>query len=236
MPPLAARSVQDGAKSGVFFWHLTFENATILERKAEHVAGRRIRHRIEPHDCRRPAKPLQTIANTTQVPITPVETADAGQRSALRNIGHTTESEMQRMLRKHWFYGIGIATLLLTTLVSGQMRTGPASLDDVVVELRGIRADLAETSSASVRSQLLVARLQLQEQRIYGIMRQLADVQNQIAGARQQAQGPEQARMQQLIQDLGNQEADLNHQLTMEQGRWSEFSDRLDALERSLPR
>jgi chromosome segregation ATPase len=128
------------------------------------------------------------------------------------------------------------AAVCLTTLVSGQMRSGPASLDDVVAELRGIRADLAETSSASVRSQLLVARLQLQEQRISGLTRQRADIQNQIGLARQQAQGADFSRMQQLIQDLANQEEDLNHQIGVEQGRWAEFSDRLDTLERSLPR
>ena len=145
------------------------------------------------------------------------------------------------MLRKSTFYAGGVVVILLTvlvstTLVSGQIRQGPASLDDVMVELRGIRADIAETSSASVRSQLLVARMQLQEQRIYGLMRQFGEVQNQIAAARQQAQGAERERMQQYIQELGNREAELSHQLTVEQGRWSEFSDRLDTIERSLPR
>ena len=143
---------------------------------------------------------------------------------------------MEKLSVKTVVYVVGIAAVCLTTLVSGQMRNGPASLDDVVAELRGIRADLAETSSASVRSQLLVARLQLQEQRISGLMRQRADVQNQIALARQQAQGPDAARMQQLILDFSNQEADLNHQIAVEQDRWSEFSDRLDTIERSLPR
>jgi hypothetical protein len=83
---------------------------------------------------------------------------------------------------------------------------------------------------------LLVARLQLQEQRISGLLRQLYDVQSQIAGARQQAQGAERDRMVQLIQELSNREAELTHQVSVEQGRWSEFSDRLDVLERSLPR
>ncbi|RPI51078.1 MAG: hypothetical protein EHM55_19865 [Acidobacteria bacterium] len=143
---------------------------------------------------------------------------------------------MQRMLRRNLFVAVVLVAAVLTALTSAQFRQGPASLDDVVAELRGIRADLAETSSASVRSQLLVARLQLQEQRINGLTRQVSDVQYQIAGARQQAQGPEAARMQQLIQDLGNQEAELSHQLAVEQARWSEFSDRLDVIERSLPR
>jgi chromosome segregation ATPase len=140
------------------------------------------------------------------------------------------------MLRNIFVPALVLSVFMMTALTYGQFRQGPATLDDVLVELRGIRADLAETSSASVRSQVLVARLQLQEQRINGLMRQISDVQNQLAGARQQAQGPEGARLQQMIQELGNQEAELSHQLTMEQARWMEFSDRLDALERSLPR
>jgi hypothetical protein len=38
------------------------------------------------------------------------------------------------------------------------------------------------------------------------------------------------------MQEFANQEAELNHQLSMEQARWSEYSDRLDTLERALPR
>ena len=140
------------------------------------------------------------------------------------------------MLRTGTLCAAGLMAVLFTAMASAQFRQGPATLDDVVSELRGIRADLAETSSASVRSQLLLARLQLQEQRIYGLMRQIGDVQNQIAGARQEARGAEAERMQQLIRDLSNQEAELSHQLSMEQARWSEFSDRLDTLERALPR
>ena len=123
-----------------------------------------------------------------------------------------------------------------TALLSGQMRQGPASLDDVLVELRGIRADLAETSSASVKAQLLMARLQLQQQRIFGLARQIGELQNQAVMLRQRAQGADFAQIQQQMQEIANQQAELNHQLSMEQGRWSEYSDRLDTLERSLPR
>jgi hypothetical protein len=123
-----------------------------------------------------------------------------------------------------------------TALVSAQMRQGPASLDDVLVELRGIRADLAETSSASVRAQLLMARLQLQQQRIFGLARQMGDLQNQAVMLRQRAQGADFAQIQQQMQEIANQQAELNHQISMEQARWSEYSDRLDTLERALPR
>ena len=143
---------------------------------------------------------------------------------------------MQRMLRTGTLCVAGIMAVFFTAMASAQFRQGPATLDEVVAELRGIRADLAETSSASVRAQLLLARLQLQEQRIYGLMRQIGDVQNQIAAARQEARGAERERMQQIILELSNREAELSHQLSVEQARWSEFSDRLDPLERALPR
>ena len=143
---------------------------------------------------------------------------------------------MQRMLRTGTLTVAGIMAVFFTAMASAQFRQGPATLDEVVAELRGIRADLAETSSASVRAQLLLARLQLQEQRIYGLMRQIGEVQNQTAAARQEARGAERERMQQLIQELSNREAELSHQLSVEQARWSEFSDRLDTLERALPR
>ena len=142
------------------------------------------------------------------------------------------------MLRDNARYAALIIALAagFSALVSAQLRQGPASLDDVIVELRGIRADLAETSSASVKAQLLMARLQLQQQRIFGLARQIGELQNQAVMLRQRAQGADFAQIQQQMQEIANQQAELNHQLSMEQGRWSEYSDRLDTLERSLPR
>ena len=60
--------------------------------------------------------------------------------------------------------------------VSGQPQRNPATLDDLVVEIRGLRADLSRTSGASMRMQLLTARLTLQEQRISALAAQHADV------------------------------------------------------------
>jgi chromosome segregation ATPase len=59
----------------------------------------------------------------------------------------------------------GVVVVGAVTL-AGQAQRQPATLDDVVNELRGLRADLRQTSGGSARMQLLIARLAAQEQRI----------------------------------------------------------------------
>jgi hypothetical protein len=59
---------------------------------------------------------------------------------------------------------------------SGQSQRQPATLDDVVAEIRALRADLKASAAATTRTQLLTARLQLQEQRITVLANQRADV------------------------------------------------------------
>ena len=59
---------------------------------------------------------------------------------------------------------------------SGQSQRPPATLDDLLSELRGLRADLRQTTRASTQMQLLTARLQLQEQRLAVLSNQRNDV------------------------------------------------------------
>jgi len=60
--------------------------------------------------------------------------------------------------------------------VSGQSQRSPATLDDLLNEIRGLRADLRQTTRASTQMQLLTARLQLQEQRLAVLSNQRNDV------------------------------------------------------------
>jgi hypothetical protein len=53
-------------------------------------------------------------------------------------------------------------------------------MDDLLAEVRAIRADLDRASAASLRGQLLGMRLQLQEARITALSRQLRDVQDRL--------------------------------------------------------
>jgi hypothetical protein len=54
----------------------------------------------------------------------------------------------------------------------------------LLVEVRALRAELHEVTQASIRTQLLVARLQLQEQRVVAAARQLEDAQHALTSVR----------------------------------------------------
>ena len=90
-----------------------------------------------------------------------------------------------------------VAALGLSAGVSGQagQPAAPArtQMDELLAEVRAIRADLDRAAATSLRGQLLGMRLQLQEQRISTIARQLSDVQQRlrdIAQARVSMLGP----------------------------------------------
>lgn len=73
---------------------------------------------------------------------------------------------------------LGLATLMLYVAAAQSTRPADAStaIDALVNELRAVRTELAEASQRSLRFQLLLARLQLQEQRIGHLDRQRAEV------------------------------------------------------------
>jgi chromosome segregation ATPase len=70
--------------------------------------------------------------------------------------------------------------------VSGRAQRQPASLDDVVSELRALRADLQRTGGTTARMQLLTARLSAQEQRIGILSSQRANITPRLIEATRQ--------------------------------------------------
>jgi hypothetical protein len=170
---------------------------------------------------------------------------------------------------------VGAALLMaiaLVTIAASQVATtqpassSPNSADALLAEVRAIRADLNNAAGSSIRTQLLVARLQLQEQRINTVARQLSDVQSQLSAT---SLAPMTARMRQLetmlrgalsqeertsaeqeltelkvsMEDaqrradaLAGQEATLSNAFSAEQSRWLELSERLDQIERDIAR
>jgi chromosome segregation ATPase len=91
--------------------------------------------------------------------------------------------------RIRWALGLGSVFGLVAVGLSAQsgpsaQALGGPTLEALLAEVRGLRAELNQASSASIRTQLLTARLQLQEQRIYTVARQLTEVQGLLATVR----------------------------------------------------
>ena len=148
---------------------------------------------------------------------------------------------------------------------AGQQRTAPtaapATMDEVLDELRALRTELREASATSLRAQLLVARLQLQEQRINTVWRQLSEVEGQLAANEKGRAAPEQifklmglepgaepskemapiiemfknqmAASEKTDSDLKSRQAELMQLMTQEQSRWTAFNAQLEALEKA---
>jgi len=86
------------------------------------------------------------------------------------------------MTRSGWIGVIGVGMVALGAAVPGRTQTtGPSTMEALLGEVRGLRAEVHQAAGASIRTQLLVARLSLQEQRINGVAKQLTDVQTQRA-------------------------------------------------------
>lgn len=157
--------------------------------------------------------------------------------------------------------------------LSGVSAQAPASSDAAVTalvnEVRALRADLAEASQRTLRFELLLARLQMQEQRLAYLDRQRAEVSGKVfdasrsseemsgqmrrleQGCREGTVPPEMrddcngmveglkrdlSGRQKREADLRAQEAEVLNQIAAEQSRWTDFSARLDELERVLSR
>ena len=155
-------------------------------------------------------------------------------------------------------------SLGVAAVVAGQSARTAGSGDDLLAEVRALRAEFNQAAGASVRTQLLVARLQLQEQRVLATARQLQELQDRLASVQQgqaalverlaasedgQQRLPPEDRsddqiralklqleqVQKREQDLRAQEAASSGALAAEQAKWTDFNSRLDALERTLP-
>jgi len=161
---------------------------------------------------------------------------------------------MRQMLMTPFVFGL---TLLASQSSSVTPPRG-ASLDDVVAEVRALREDLSRATDTSLRAQLLVARLQVEEQRIAGIARQLSETEQQISDL----EGARWPWLSQMLKDfdkeprdpaapdvfatvraqlekiengdpvLKERQASLSRMLAEEQARWVAFNAQLEALEK----
>jgi chromosome segregation ATPase len=161
--------------------------------------------------------------------------------------------------------------LLLTVCLFGVSSPGVAQtrtddpIRELLTEVRLLRQALERAATVGTRIQLLVARVQLQEQRIGELSRRLDSVRAELRDVEREttALAPQVASMQEATQaedpndrraaeqaaamlnsqletlerrrqELSGEEGLISQQIAAEQGRWTEFNTRLEALERSL--
>jgi peptidoglycan hydrolase CwlO-like protein len=70
----------------------------------------------------------------------------------------------------------------------GARTTDQDVLPALLIEVRGLRAAMEHMASAGPQVQLALGRLQLQEQRVNNLLRRIESVQNDVAGAMQEAE------------------------------------------------
>ena len=171
---------------------------------------------------------------------------------------------MTSQLRRTVAFGGVFAIAFVAALMAQNAAAPPRNqMDELLAEVRAIRADLDRAAAASTRGQLLGMRLQLQEQRITALSRQLSEVQERLRGNSQAraALAPFIKMIEQEDKDLppdkraeakmGNplraqlaaldkvdvelraEEANLLNQLQAEQSRWLGFNAQIEELERA---
>jgi hypothetical protein len=168
--------------------------------------------------------------------------------------------------------GIRVALLvgmLAAPSVASAQASAPAAPDvlkELLVEVRALRVAMERAATVGARIQLLVARVQMQEQRIAELSRRATMVREELgrldmqiaqhSGMLKQFEGPEarptnpdeqraiegmlEMQKQQIAisekrrQELISEDALIAQQIAADQGRWSDVSNQLDELERSL--
>lgn len=148
-----------------------------------------------------------------------------------------------------------VLAVVAGSIVSGQPQQRSASQDDLLAEIRGLRADMNRVEQNSMRVQLVTARLTLQEGRLSTLSQQLNNVRQELTQSRlalapftlqlKQAQDsnseiftPLRNVMEQLQtrdRALRAQETELDRLFASEQNRWMDFNSQLDEIERALP-
>jgi hypothetical protein len=169
------------------------------------------------------------------------------------------------MMRSPWTSAVVLVAgvIAIGTVGLAQSTTPQPPRDELAVEIRALRKELNERLEANIRAQLMVARLQLQEQRTTTVIRQLQEVNDKLrdnqqtktqleealkmfagmAGAEAAKDGdgfviaPLRAQMKgvtDLETELKLQQTQLTAIIAEEQGRWNTFNAKLDELERAF--
>ena len=94
-------------------------------------------------------------------------------------------------------------------------KSDASSPEELLAEVRGLRADFQQVARVSVQAQLLVARLQLQEQRINVVAGQLREV-RQLVGIKESGQIPMKGQLKGLEDSIRSANVSVEQQRDIE--------------------
>jgi uncharacterized protein (DUF1499 family) len=141
--------------------------------------------------------------------------------------------------------------VVVTSIVAGQQQQRTATTDDLLTEIRALRADVNQASENSIRAQLAIARVTLQEGRVSTLTQQLNNVRQQLAQSQltlapftlqlKQAQESNSEilaplrntveQVQKRDRELRAQEAELGRLVASEEARLADVNARLSQIE-----
>ena len=147
-----------------------------------------------------------------------------------------------------------VLAVVVTSIVVGQQPQRPATTDDLLTEIRALRADINQASENAIRAQLAMARVTLQEGRVNSLALRLNDVRQQLAQSEltlapftlqlKQAQESNSEILAplrntvELVQkrdrELRVQEAELERLVASEESRLADLNSRLSQIEQAL--
>ena len=143
----------------------------------------------------------------------------------------------------------------VTSIVAGQQQQRPATTDDLLTEIRALRADISQASENAIRVQLATVRVTLQDGRVSTLTQQLNNVRQQLAQSQltlapftlqlKQAQESNSEilaplrntieQVQKRDRELRAQEAEIDRLLASEAARLADLNSRLSQIEQALP-
>jgi len=94
-------------------------------------------------------------------------------------------ASISKLLTTRTVWMLALGAVVLGGVAFGQAQRPEATLDELVVEVQAMRAEINQAATASIRAQLLVGRLQMEDQRITAVLRDLESVQAELASVAQ---------------------------------------------------
>ena len=142
---------------------------------------------------------------------------------------------MSKLLTTRTVWMLALGAVVLGGVAFGQAHRPDATLDELVVEVQAMRAEMNQAAAASIRAQLLVGRLQMEDQRIAAVVRDLEAVQAELA-ATAQARAESATRLKSFEEAAIGATNDVRQEIEQELTAARAGSQQIDRRQQALKR